>query len=85
LGEGKGEWEGGERRKRGERGVEGGAESQQDGRAQSAAAMAVGPRLVDSSADEGHSDGDGAQQRARVPVRKKFGEIKKNYMKQKKE
>ena len=57
LGEGKGEWEGGERRKRGERGVEGGAESQQDGRAQSAAAMAVGPRLVDSSADEGHSDG----------------------------
>ena len=33
LGEGKGEWEGGEWRKRGERGVEGGAESQQDGRA----------------------------------------------------
>ena len=47
LGEGRGEWEGGE----------GGAESQQDGREQSAAAMAVGPRLVDSSADEGHSDG----------------------------
>ena len=33
LGEGKGEWEWGEWRKRGERGVEGGAESQQDGRA----------------------------------------------------
>ena len=72
---------GGRGEKRGERGVEGGAESQQDGRAQSAAAMAVGPRLVDSSADEGTL----WCKRARVPVRKKFGEIKKNYMKQKKE
>jgi hypothetical protein len=36
---------------------------------------------VDSSADEGTL----WCKRARVPVRKKFGEIKKNYMKQKKE
>ena len=37
--------------------------------------MAVGPRVVDSSADEGTLWWPA--KRARVPLRKKFGEIKK--------
>ena len=47
--------------------MEGAAELQQDGKAQSAAVMAVAPRVVDRSADEG--DVKLLPKRARVPVR----------------
>ena len=46
--------------------MEGAAELQQDGKAQSAAVMAVAPRVVDRSADEG--DVKLLPKRARVPV-----------------